>query len=374
MTGNCEKKKHLALFVPSLRGGGAEKVTVNLANAFAKKGLKVDLLLAQAEGVYLKAVEPMVRVVDLRAKRVVYALRPLAQYLRQERPDGVITVLNHANVVGIASWLLAGRPCQIVVTEHNSVSHSKTNSVRARLVKTLMPVLYNFATHVVAVSKGVASDLASMGVKKKKLHTIYNPIVDAEVLEQALKDCPDPWFKEKDTPIVLAVGRLEPQKDLILLIQAFHLLAKQCNAKLVILGDGPMKAQIESTVVGLNLADRVKLLGFVENPFAFMSRASVLVLSSRWEGFANVLVEAMACGSPVVATDCPSGPSEILENGKWGRLVPVGDVNQLSEAIKATLKDGRSVDVRKRASEFGVQDAVESYISLVFPKTKDQQI
>ena len=356
----------LTLFLPSLRGGGAERVLVNLANGFAERGYGVDLVLAKAEGVYFDQLSPAVRVVDLHTPRVLRALPGLVSYLRRERPAALLSALNHANVIACLAHRLARVPTRLVISERNTLSVSRPQNARGRLVPWFMRWTYPWADAVVAVSQGVADDLVrTLGIAAERVKVIYNPVVDDELLAKAQEPLDHPWFTDGAPPVVLGVGRLTEQKDFPTLIRAFARVRTHRRARLMILGEGELRPQLEALVRQLGLQDDVALPGFVANPFAYMARAAVFVLSSRWEGLPGALIQAMACGAPVVSTDCPSGPREILEDGRWGRLVPVGDVDALAEAISATLSDGKRPDVAARAAAFRVEEAVEGYLHVM---------
>jgi len=358
----------LSIYLPSLRGGGAERVMVLLANGFAERGIATDLVLANAEGPYLAEVSPNVRVIDLGASRVIRSLPGLARYLRRERPLALLSALNHANVIACLAHRLAGVPTRLVVSEHNHLSLSiKTEpSRRGRLMHWFMRYAYPWADGVVAVSAGVADDLARViALPHKSITVIYNPVVGEQTLSRANAEVDHPWFAPGEPPVVLGVGRLTDQKDFSALLRAFGRLRAQRCVRLLILGEGELRPQLEALVRKLDLEGDVQLPGFIANPFAYMARAAVLVLSSKWEGLPTVLIEAMACGTPVVSTDCPSGPAEILEGGKWGRLAPVGDAEALAEAMLATLAETQHPDVAHRARDFGVDRAVDEYLRVL---------
>jgi glycosyltransferase involved in cell wall biosynthesis len=357
---------HVGLFLPSLRGGGAERSMVTLANAMAAAGVRTDLLLVQARGPYLAEVSAAVRVVDLGASRVMGSLTSLARYLRREKPAGLIATPSHANVVAIWSNLLAGRPTRVIVREANAIGRAGSDPFESRWMPRFIRWFYPWADHVVAVSEGVARDLAStIRVPLASISVIYNPILTPD-LEYRAREVPDhPWFSTPGLSVLLAVGRLSAQKDFPTLLRAFSKLRHQNALRLVILGEGDDRSRLQSMIRDMDLEDRVALPGFVGNPFSYMSRARLFVLSSAWEGLPGVLLQAMACGCPVVSTDCPSGPAEILENGRWGRLVPVGDAQALASAIEQTLADRQAPDVRRRAADFGVGQAVDAYLALV---------
>lgn len=367
------KKEKLALYLPSLRGGGAERVMVTLANAFAERGYGVDLVLAKAEGPYLQEVAEAVRVVDLRSSRVLFSLPGLLRYLRSERPRALLSAMGHANVIAVAARELARVPTRVVVSERNhlSVSIARARSLRARMLGRFMRRAYRRADGIIAVSGGVADDLAAhIGLARENVQVVFNPVVDSRLRALAAEPVDAPWFKKGDRPLVLAVGRLTEQKGFFTLIRAFARLRATQPARLAILGEGELRNELESEVKRLGLKKDVSLPGFVDNPFSFMRHADLFVLSSAWEGLPNVLIQAMACGIPVVSTDCPSGPAEILESGRWGRLVPVGDDKALAEAMAATLDEAEHPDVAARAAEFSVDRAVEGYLRVMLPNER----
>jgi len=357
----------VAIFIPSLRGGGAERVMVMLANEFASRGYEVDLVLARAEGPYLSNVAENVRVVDLGASRVLTSLPRLVRYLRRERPYAMLSALNHANVTAILAKWIARVSTRIVVSERNNVSLSTQSAqgMMPRIVFRLMGWTYPHADGIVAVSSGVADDLApAIGIARERITVIYNPVMPV-CEDHTETSYAHPWFAPGSPPVILGVGRLTEQKDFFSLIRAFAKVRIQYNCRLMILGEGELREELEDLVKSLGLDSDVALPGFVENPYFYMSRAAVFVLSSQWEGLANVLIEALACGCPVVSTDCPSGPSEVLENGKWGRLVPVGNVDALAEAVLATLTEDTHPDVVSRARDFCVEQAATRYLDVL---------
>lgn len=364
-----QNKGRVALYLPSLRGGGAERVMVLLANGLAKHGHLVDLVLAKAEGPYLSDVHSDVRIVDLACRRVALSLPGLIRYLRRERPAAMLSALNHANVIACLAYRLARVPMRLMISEHNTLSMSHPQNARGRLVPWLMRLVYPWADGVVAVSQGVADDLVhTLGIDASRVKVIYNPVVDDALLVKAKQPLEHPWFKQGEPPVVLGVGRLTEQKDFEKLIRAYALVRAKRVVRLMILGEGKLRLQLETLVSQLGLKDDVALPGFVDNPFVYMARAAVFVLSSRSEGLPTVLIEAMACGAPVVSTDCPSGPREILEGGKWGLLVPVGNVSTLAQAMALTLDEFEGPDVKRRAMDFRADLAVQKYLRLMLGK------
>lgn len=356
---------HIAIFIPSLHGGGAERVMVTLANGFAARGHRVDLVLARAEGPYLSDVAKTVRIVDLGKRRVLANLLPLARYLRRERPDAMLSALNHANIVAIHARKLARVKTRLVVSERNSLSGGAT-SAKARLIRLLMRRLYPAADCVVAVSQAMAGELVSeLGLPAAKVTSIHNPI-DINIVQGRMDEAVDhPWLNDRQMPVILAAGRLTSQKDYPTLLAAVAQLRLDRPARLVILGKGEEQEALIALANQLGIGAHVFFAGFQPNPFAWMAKCDLFVMSSRHEGFPNVLVQAMACGAKVVSTDCPTGPDEILEGWRWGRLVPVGDASALAKAMIDTLDDKTSPDARTRAEAFAADRAVSSYEAIL---------
>lgn len=357
----------IAFFLPSLLGGGAERVTVQLLKGMSARNISLDLVLATAEGPYLDQVPEQVRVVNLASGRVVKAIIPLSNYLRHEKPVALLSHLSHANVVAVVARELSHARTQLVLVEHNTLSVARGKFLRSKLVPPLMKWLYPRADAIVGVSQGVASDLETqLGFAKGKVNVIYNPVVDDVLVSKAKVPIDHPWFQEGAIPVFLGVGRLSAQKDFLTLVKAFALLRKQKLIRLLILGEGEYRSELEAAIAQLGISDDVALPGFVENPYAYMSRASAFVLSSRWEGLPTVLIEAMACGCPVIATDCPSGPYEILEAGVYGPLVPIGDEIALSKAMSQILESpiNRGL-LAQRAMHFSVNKIVPEYLELL---------
>jgi len=412
-------KPRLALYISSLAGGGAERAFVNLAQGLVKRGFTdLWLILNRVKGPYLAHLPPEVRVVDLCEPDVPFRFAHLLRYLSQQhanspwlngaikahyialkgtaylrkrhlqflllshlmslkladqlrliQPDALLSALINCNLTAILSQRFANGS-KIVISERNTPSLSIRSQTAASTVLRMMRRLYPKADRIVAVSKGVADDLiALLNLPTEKVTVIYNPTVTPELFERAQKPTNHPWFERNRAPVILAVGRLTKQKDYPTLFRAFSLVRQVRPAKLLILGEGEERANLEHLAVDLGIQNDVSMPGFVDNPFAFMAKAFVFVLSSAWEGLPNVLVEALACGCPVVATDCRSGPREILDNGRYGRLVPVGDHEALAKAILETLDNPDFPADRQtrlqRAMEFSVDAAVDKYLKVL---------
>ena len=358
--------KRVAFFLPTLHGGGAEKVVINLLKGMRGKDVDLDLVVASTEGPYLNQVPKEVRVINLETKRVVKALIPLSQYLRENQPSTLISHMSHANLIAVLAKILAREKTRLVLVEHNTLSAAKSKLIRAKFIPVLMKLLYRYADAIVGVSQATARDLEyQLGLRKQTVKTIYNPVVDSQLIFQANQSLNHPWFEKGTPPVFLAVGRLTQQKDFATLIKAFAILRTTKVARLIILGEGELRGELEDMTKRLGISKDVAIPGFVENPYMYMKNASAFVMSSRWEGLGNVLIEAMACGCPVISTDCPHGPKEILAAGKYGILVPIGDVFTLSYAMLKVLDTSVRHDLlMHRANYFSVKKAVSKYLAI----------
>jgi len=340
VSGPTNVSARVAIFTSNMDGGGAERAMAKLAAGIADEGYRVDLVLGRAEGHYLDEVPDDVRIVDLRAPRLLASIPGLVRYLRRERPAALLTSMNYVNVVGIWAKMLARVDTRLVVNEQSALSLEASHSRRRRhrLMPRLIERFYPRADRIVSVAEGTADDLAqTAGLARDRIDVVHNPIVTPELEELVSAPVEHPWFGPGEPPVVVSVGRLSVQKDFGTLIRAFERVQRGRRARLMILGEGAERPTLEALVRTMGLDDVVALPGWVSNPYPFMRAAAAYVLSSRWEGLPSVLIEAMYCGAPIVATDCLSGPREILDGGRHGRLVPVGDVEALAEAIDDAL-------------------------------------
>ena len=266
---------------------------------------------------------------------------------------------------------LARVPLRLVISERNTLSASigMARNRQVRMLPWLMRRTYPKADGIIAISVGVADDLAAtIGLPRRDVKVVYNPVISESLVRRSQESIAHPWFKPDEPPVILAAGRLTLQKDFSTLIQAFARLRTQRAVRLIILGEGELRDMLETQSAKLGLTADIFLPGFMNNPFAWMRRSALFVLSSAWEGLPGTLIQAMACGVPVVSTDCPSGPAEILENGRWGRLAPVGDAEALAVAMAATLDETEHPNVAMRATDFNLERSMEGYLNVLFPK------
>jgi len=305
--------------------------------------------------------------VDLGARRLLGSLRPLAEYLRRERPRVLVSSMSHANLVALWAARLAGRVTPVVVTEHNTMSQANQheNVVSRNLWPILLRRFYPWASSVVAVSRGAADDFArTSGFPRGQVEVVYNPVITASVMALAREEPGHPWFGPGQPPVILGVGRLTRQKDFPTLIRAFAQLRSRRQARLIILGEGEDQAELERLIAELQLTQDVALPGF-QNAMAYMARSALFVLSSAWEGLPTVLIEALAAGTRVVSTDCPSGPREILQEGRLGALVPVGDPAALARAMEAALEQPGVAVSAAALKPYAMDAAVDHYLSVI---------
>ena len=401
------ERLRFAFYLENFDGGGVQKMILLIANGLARRGYQADVLVCQAQGPFRDDIAPGVNVVELAPTRLIAAklraaqadpgglpklMRPLlfshristtfahfpalSDYLREARPDALIAGNPLMNVEAALARRLAGVPCRLIAIEVNDLSsgHPLNSDQISKWLPSLCRRAYRAADGIVGISKGVSDDIAARtGISPSRITTIFPPAVTSDILRKARETVDHPWFTPDGPPVILGAGRLGRAKDFETLIRAFAIVRRERLARLVILGNykTPSKtekrrAKLMELAEALGIAEDVDLPGFVANPIAYMGRASVFAVSSIYEGFCIVLAEAMASGCPVVSTDCPSGPAEILEKGRYGPLVPVGDYEALASAILGLLDSPPDPDMlRSRASLFSAERAIDQYEAIL---------
>ncbi len=358
----------ISFFLIYFGGGGAERVLINLANGLVKSGCKVDFVVGKAWGPHLKKIPPEISVVDLNASRSLASIWKLAQYLKNKQPQALIAGMHFANEIAILAKRLVKTDTVVIATEHNTLTHSlKHNKNRKkRIIPFTIRLLYPWVDGIVAVSQGATASLAEIsGLHPKAITTIYNPVIAPDLFAKANADLDHPWFQPEEPPVIIGVGKLEPQKDFPTLIRAFAMVRQRIACRLVILGWGPDLEKLKEFTAEIGVQEDVNLMGYVDNPYPYMAHAKVFTLSSAWEGLPTVLIEALALGKPVISTDCPSGPREILQGGKYGKLTPVGDAAALATAIGEVLEQQPQGDVSKWLHQFSSEAATMKYLNLI---------
>jgi glycosyltransferase involved in cell wall biosynthesis len=367
----------VAMFLPSLDGGGAERIMLNLAAGFVARGYFVDLVLASAVGEYRDSVPCGVRLVDLRASKPLTAVPALARYLRAERPMAMLATIINANLAALWALRLSGVATRCVVREAStlSVDLAEASALNRLLLPRLVARSFRRAEAIVAPSRGVADDFVRVtGLPRESIQVIYNPVVSDALRARARQPTSHHWLQGDDVPVIVGMGRLTRAKNFATLIRAFARLRRTMPARLVLLGEGEDRGDLEALCRSLGVAGDVDLPGFVANPYAVLSRARLFVLSSRWEGLPGALIEALACGTKVVSTDCPSGPREILDDGRYGQLVPVGDTRAMANAMRAAL-DGSFVAANPGAwiDRFDAEANTGRYLNLLVGRDREPE-
>jgi glycosyltransferase involved in cell wall biosynthesis len=360
----------IAIYIHDLSPGGVERQCLVLARELRAKGAAVTLVLHQQRGELIPMLPPGVPVVDLRSSRTLFDVSRLRHYLRRARPDVFMANVDHNNIAASLAKALSGSRTQLVICQHNPLTpgYHATVNWKHRVVPFCYRLLASRIDHAVAVSDGIAAELVETGgLPQRKVSTISNAVIGDDFAARAAVEVDHPWFADGEPPVFATAGRLVLMKDHATLLRAFARVRKHRPARLMIMGIGPLRDELEALAESLGVADDVAFLGFVPNPLPYMRRASAFVLSSRSEGFGNVLVEAMGCGTPVVATDCPYGPAEILGRGRFGVVAPPQNPAALASGMERVLNERATWPpelLRERAAEFSYAACADLYWDL----------
>ncbi len=356
--------ERLLVFLPSLAAGGAERVTVNLVNELSRHVPEVYLIVGTDKLELADGLSPNVKSIFLRKTRILFCIYDLVRYIYSIKPQVVLSALDNGNFAAIFCRLvlLPIFRFRLLVTEHSTPSRAVISNIKDRLVSIFKGRAYNVADGVVCVSSGVKADLQGhFAVTAEKLHVIANPVVTPQMCEELESLAAGVGSVCINGDYIVGVGRLVYNKDFANLIRAFHLSNCRFTHKLVVIGDGPDRADLENLVTDLGLEGCVLFLGYVPNPLPYLYFAKLFVLSSRFEGLPTVLIEALACGTPVVSTDCQSGPSEILESGKWGELCPIEQPELLAILMDRALMSPERINTDEIKVRYSSFCAAQSY-------------
>lgn len=365
------RAQRLAVLISFSGTGGVERMVMNLLPAFSQEGLAVDLLaiLRKPAPELIRLNGSGLRVLDLGVGHTALAVPGLVRYLKTERPFALLAAKDRAIRAAVLAKRVSRADTRLVgrLGTHLSAAMANKPALIRWARQWPMREMYSAVDRIVAVSEGVAEDTRRIAkLPPEKIVVIRNPVITPEMMEKSRMPVDHPWFASSDVPVILGAGRLTRQKDFSTLVRAFARVRAFIDSRLVILGEGRLRPSLEKLAADLGIADAVALLGHVANPYAYMARSSLFVLSSAWEGSPNVLTEALALGTPVVSTDCPSGPREILRDGLYGPLVPVGDVERLADAMLNTLQfplENRLL--REAASEYTVERSAARYLEVL---------
>jgi glycosyltransferase involved in cell wall biosynthesis len=365
----------VSIFLPSLLIGGAEKALVELANHLSAEGWRTHLVVLSATGPLAEHLSATVELVDLRCNSFRQAIVALARYYKSRRPSVVLTSLYATGLAAIAARFIARHKPKILVGAHNSLQAKVAHPDNVKDKWLLMPlcrILFPLADGFIPVSRGLAKELETLlGLPGNRIRAIYNPVINDTLTNLAAEPVSHPWLigpASRQYKTLVSVGRLVEQKGYDVLLLALQLAKNSLDCRLIIIGGGPLLSDLENTARQLGISDIVDLVGWQTNPYKFVARADLFVLSSRWEGLANVLIEALACGCPVVSTNCRYGPEEILECGKYGALARVDDPVDLAEKIISSLSSSppQAADktaLVRRALDFTVEASARQYAS-----------
>ena len=369
--------KKVAFFGPQYGMGGAGRVCADVGRTLARNGYDVDFLVdgTYSADSYLEEGLPrngrVVRLTETpcsdpghNVRRYVELVTALATYLRREDRGVLVSNLTKFNLMAVWASVLSSFGWGLVLVEHTLIDPRITG--RSPILPWLVRTHYPFAHEVVAVSEDVEKELRQRhGLGRDTCTTIRNPVDVGEVTSKSVREVDHNWFLD-DVPVIVGVGRFVEQKQFSVLLTAFERLTRQTEARLVLVGDGPLREKLSALAVELNIEDRVDFLGFASNPYKYMRKAQLLAISSRYEGFGVVAAEALACGTPVVATDCPGGPSDILNDGEYGELVDVGDPRGLADAMARTLENPPDPDrLVERAQHYRVDKVADRYAEVI---------
>lgn len=363
------RRPELAVLVSLSGEGGVERMVLNLVEELAGLLPRLDLVLIRDESSHPRALPDTVRIVRLGTRHSALSVWPLSRYLRRERPRVVLAAKDRAGRAALLARWLAGVDARVYIRLGTTLSQALEGQPAPRRVARYLPMrlLYRWVDGVVAVSEGVAEDTRAItGLPAGRVHVIRNPVVGRALPELARAPVPHPWLEAGEVPVVMGIGRLTRQKDFPTLLRAFARVRAERPCRLIVLGEGKDRPALTALARELSLEPEVAFVGFQSNPYAWLGRASLFVLSSAWEGSPNALTEALALGVPVVSTDCRSGPREVLQGGRVAPLVPVGDVPALAAAMRATLAAPPPADaLRAAVAEYTVERSARRYLEVL---------
>jgi glycosyltransferase involved in cell wall biosynthesis len=352
-------RMNILLFIYSYRGGGAEKMMVTIGNELHRRGHEVKQVAVSTDGPHRSKVDSSIQVIEIGGTNLFEIQCKMWMLIQNSESDVLLSTMEIPNIVSIiASRFPTSIPTILRIA---SIYSSRERKGKYRFIPALKRLVYPRAEQIISISDAVGRDISEQtGVSRERVDTIYNPAYKDEIPVMMTEPVSHEWVKKKR--VVIAVGNFKPAKDYPTLIRAINHLQQWKETHLIILGNGDRRKEMITLAEELGIRKRVSFPGFVDNPYAYIAKSDVFVLSSAWEGFGNVVVEAMGCGTPVVCTDCPGGPSEILDDGTYGPLVPVGDSQALADAIQRMFINPTCADkLKSRAEDFSIESVVDKY-------------
>lgn len=362
--------KRLAVLISFSGQGGVERMVMNLVRQFATyPQISVDLLLIRAQGPYFTNIPSNVNIIQLNAKHTLTSIPELARYFKKNNPEAMLVAKDRAGRAALIAKMLSAVDTRIVIRLGTNLSTALAHrSAFSRWLRTApMRHLYPLAHKVIAVSEGVRQDtLVLTCLMAGNVKVVRNPVITDALIDLANQECPHAWLEDNGTPVVLGMGRLSKQKDFPTLIRAFAQARKTQKMRLIILGEGGDRPSLERLIHELELEENVLMPGFDANPYRWLSRANIFVLSSLWEGSPNALTEALALAVPSISTRCPSGPNETLAEGRYGSLIEIGNIEEMAKAIIQTLKSPLPAnDLKEAVAEYKDNISAKHYLNLL---------
>lgn len=366
------QRPRIAIVLAQLRGAGIQRMRLNIVNELIRDGYMVDLVVGKKAGALVTSVPKEVAIYEIAKEGKLHFFFGLVGYLRDRRPSHILSSYEDISVMVICANWLNGSPSKVLVSVHNAVSETRNeggpvNRFKWRVLLSVLPYFYKRTAAIVAVSQGVASDLTrAVGIPAESIRVIYNPVIASNFESNRIAPIPYNLDMHTSVPQVGFFGRLHPQKQVQNLVRAFAQVRAKRRCRLLLVGEGEEEENLRNLTECLGLGEDVVFCGQSKNPYPIMGTCSVIVLPSAYEGFGNVLIEALACGVQVISTDCHYGPAEILEGGRWGQLVPVGDVSALEAAIDRSLDKKVWMEpeaLKARGLQFSAAKATDEYLA-----------
>lgn len=355
--------KKIIFFLSNLKGGGAERNIVNIANEIFLIGYNVEIWLCKKEGPYLEELNKDIKVVDFNKKRLIYAIPKYLSYLKKSKADYLMSTIIDANIISIIVKLLINKNIKLIIREANTINKKYINK-KGKLLVFIAKMLYKYADLIIVNSYGSYSAIINeLKINCKKVIVLNNAVINEEIFTLSQEKLDEKWINDKEAPLILSIGRLVKQKDYKTLIKAINIVRKVEIVNVIILGEGDQRIEIENMIKKYQLEDTIKLVGFQKNPYKYLKNADIFILSSKYEGFPNVLIQAMALNvKKIISSDCKSGPREVISSLKYGELFPVGDYNSLSKKIINALKNMDKPDTKPELKKYYSKEVADVFI------------